>query len=235
MKRLAAALFALVLGACGAAPNAPSAARPNVQPTDFALVPCGPGLATRPCVLVIAGGKRVLMGAPAGVAATLVEEDLAQLDVVMVFSLHAEDVEGLDEVRNASWRAGRSVPLLVVGPEGTTSVVEALNRAFEQADALRVVEEGMPPGGYDAAILTGQDLRGRDWKMAYDTGDLIVRTLPHSAMRMSFEVTYQDQLYVSPCAAEAKIPEAIGMKVLACEGGDLAWPLSKTVFIRKNQ
>lgn len=235
MRALFIGLLSIVLSGCGSAPNTPGNGRPDVRPTDFALVPCGPVHAERPCVLIIAGGKRVLLGAPAGVAETIVEEDLAQLDVVMIFSLHAEDIEGLDEVRNASWRAGRQAPLLVAGPEGTIAAVEALNRAFEVADALRVVEEGMPPGGYDAAVLTGQDLRGNDWQTAYDTGDLVVRARSHSAQRIMFEVQYRETVRISPCGGREDVTEVPETRGLTCEGADIAWPLAKTVFIRKSQ
>ncbi|MCF6328587.1 MAG: hypothetical protein L3J02_02145, partial [Henriciella sp.] len=137
----------VMLASCGGPEEANPETRPRISPEDFALVPCGPARADRPCVLAVAGGKRILFGAPAGVSKTLADADLRQLDAVMLFSLHAVDIEGLDEVRNASWRAGRSEPLLVVGPEGTLGMIEGLNAAFEQADALRVAEEGMPVGG----------------------------------------------------------------------------------------
>ena len=80
--------------------------RPSIAPADFAIVPCSEDAET-PCLLVLAGGKRLLFGAPAGVSGSLPATDLAHLDGVFLFSLLPQDVEGLDEVRNAGWRAGR--------------------------------------------------------------------------------------------------------------------------------
>ena len=129
------------MAACTApAPGDPSEDL-SIAPRDFVLLPCGPARSDQPCALVAAGGKRVLFGAPAGVAATLSEADLRQLDSVVLFSLRATDIEGVDEIRNESWRAGRATPLLTIGPRGVLVLVDGLNTAFEQADALRIVED----------------------------------------------------------------------------------------------
>lgn len=226
-----AAVFAL--GSCGN--TSTTSERPEIKPQDFALVPCGPELAERPCALVVAGGKRVLFGAPAGVAATLEKDDLRQLDAVMLFSLRAADIEGLDEVRNETWWAGRDEPLLVVGPEGTADMVDALNKAFEQADALRIVEEGIPPGGYDAAVLEAREsLSGVP---DFDTGD--VRIERRGSI---LSVTYSQEAMVTleSCTQQRSPPKelrivSLPVTFLGCiEAADMQWPLTETVFIVKN-
>ena len=226
----------IVLVSCGNTVAAPE--RPEIKPQDFALVPCGPGLAERPCALVVAGGKRVLFGAPAGVAATLEKGDLRQLDAVMLFSLRAADIEGLDEVRNETWWAGRDEPLLVVGPEGTVDMVEALNKTFEQADALRIVEEGIPPGGYDAAVLEAQEsVAGVP---DFDTGDLVIHSVNAGAWEA---VYYTDELVavaIEACGAtQFEWPDGerpiSKLGYLGCEEVfEHVWPLTETVFIVKN-
>ena len=118
-------MLMLMLG--WAAACSPSTQDPNpvIQPDDFAILPCQNVIATRPCALVVAGGKRVLFGAPSGAATSFNAADLKQLDAVMLFSLRAVDIEGLDDVRNHSWRAGRDAALLVIGPAGLEDVVNA--------------------------------------------------------------------------------------------------------------
>jgi len=235
-------LAMVMLASCGGPETANPDTRPSISPEDFALVPCGPARADRPCVLAVAGGKRILFGAPAGVSATLADADLRQLDAVMLFSLHAVDIEGLDEVRNASWHAGRSEPLLVVGPEGTLGVVEALNAAFEQADALRVVEEGMPPGGYDAAVLVGREVVRGASAPVFDTGDVRVFSSP---MQMAIEyvgktaetraaiVIYSCMLLRSEQNGVPVVSSPV--RTLGCGTDDLSWPLNETVFIVKSE
>lgn len=224
------------LGSCGNTSTTPE--RPEIKPQDFALVPCGPGLAERPCALVVAGGKRVLFGAPAGVAATLEKDDLRQLDAVMLFSLRAGDIEGLDEVRNETWWAGRDEPLLVVGPEGTADMVEALNKTFEQADALRIVEEGIPPGGYDAAILEARE--SQSGVPDFDTGDVVISSARAGAWEVLYQADETVAVAIEDCGvARFEWPDGERpfnkLGYLGCEDVfEHVWPLSETVFIVKN-
>lgn len=229
----------LCLGACNFV-SPQDEVRPSIAPSEFALTPCAEPLAEKPCALAIAGGKRVLFGAPAGVAASLTPEDLRGLDAVMLFSLRAGDIEGLDEVRNESWRAGRSVPLRVVGPEGTVQVVEALNKMFEQADALRVVEEGIPRGGYDAAVLEGVELPvGASDATVFDTGDVRVQVFG-----AHYVVSYRDReqnTYLARLTGcgdgapyDASLSEYTRLINVSClEDANIKWPLTKTVFVTK--
>ncbi len=227
IRTLLLSMLGLALSACGPRHVASLPERPAISPQDFALVPCGMRAGDAPCVIVVAGGKRILFGAPAGVAGTITKDDLAKLDAVMLFSLRAADIEGLDEVRNASWRAGRSEPLLVAGPEGTDAVVSALNLAFEQADALRIVEEGIPPGGYDAAVLYTRTLT--NGQPVFDTGDLRVDSLADAA----YAVTYDRDTEIAIQACKVEASEAHDLRTLGC-GSDVAWswPLEKIEFVK---
>ena len=246
MRRWGLGLAIVILASCGGPDTTAPAPRVSISPEDFVLVPCGPARVDRPCVLAVAGGKRILFGAPAGVSATLADADLRQLDAVMLFSLHAVDIEGLDEVRNASWRAGRSEPLLVVGPEGTVGVVEALNAAFEQADALRVVEEGIPPGGYDAAVLVGREVLRDASAPVFDTGDVRVRGgfnwNASGGGLLILEYRTLAEVIMSTCRGtewdETVLPDVGPPSTrIACsdELSDLSWPLGETIFIVKSE
>lgn len=221
-----------MLAACAAPVSEDPPTQIEISPRDFVLLPCGPAQVDRPCVLIAAGGKRILFGAPAGVSASLATEELRLLDGVAVFSMRAADIEGLDEVRNESWRAGRDSPLLTIGPRGVLDLVEGLNKAFEQADALRIVEEGIPAGGYDAAILTGRGAtRGQ---IVFDTGDVQV-----TAIAGGYRIVYEDRAEVDlrPCGGDNQAPAiSTGDRVrlsVACDATnpDLSWPLRAAHFV----
>ena len=225
---------ALALSACSERGGDAGVQRVDVRPDQFALLPCrdtGP----HACALAIAGGKRLLIGAPAGAAKSMRAEDLRLLDAVMVFSLAANDLEGLDEVRNASWHAGRSEPLRVIGPTGLEDVVTALNKAYEQADALFVVRNGIPPGGYDAAIITA--VTARSGQIVFDTGDLTV-----TRIASGYEVDYAGTgaVRLQACRGNDRTSSAdeaapVALRI-GCEVGEngLVWPISKPVFVPKN-
>lgn len=236
MGSLTASIFlgALLTG-CGSDPAPAPTPSLSIAPQDFVVLPCGDQDAERPCALAVAGGKRVIFGAPAGAAKGLSPADLRLLDAVLVFSLRARDIEGLDELRNESWRAGRSTPLLVIGPTGIEDVVQALNKTFEQADALRIVEEGIPPGGYDAAVMTGR--AGTRDQIVFDTGDVQVR-----ATQQGYDLTYNLSavLELSSCAVGTdgeSVPDAAQTRVrLGCDPtiADTVWPLESPLVIVKN-
>lgn len=231
-RRVFAIVALSVLAACSA-PDAEDPLAPiEISPRDFVVLPCGPARADRPCALIAAGGKRILFGAPAGVAATLSPEELRLLDGVVVFSLRAPDIEGLDEVRNETWRAGRDTPLLTIGPRGVSDLVEGFNKAFEQADALRIVEEGIPAGGYDAAILSGRD--AEQGQIVFDTGDVQV-----TAISGGFRIVYDGRAEVDlrPCGSDreprkASDDDRIRVNV-GCEatGPGPSWPLQTAHFV----
>ena len=109
--------FILLLSACGDVQPMAAMDRVTIEPDEFALRPCAP-VHQEPCNLVVAGGKRILFGVPAGVTHSQSTADLRQLDAVVVFSLTAKDLEGVDEVRNRSWHAGRAEPLWWLGRLG---------------------------------------------------------------------------------------------------------------------
>jgi len=227
-------LAGLVTAACSgpAAPLTPPDTPRTITSTDFALLPCAPATAPNPCVLVMAGGKRVLFGTPAGVVHDMSPEHLRNLDAVMLFSLRGEDLEGLDDVRNASWRAGHESQLRVSGPGGTSDVLAALNKAYEASDAFTFVEQS-PAGGFNAAIL--KPLPGeRDTKArVFNTGDLVVTHLVNDKDRVGYWVDYNGiRLVIEPCGM-TQASQFAGEAHLAvgCPGADLSWPVSDVVFI----
>ena len=82
-----------------------------------------------------------MFGAPAGAGRQAEPDDLAGLEALFLFSVHPLDIEGVDEIRNRGWRAGRAEALAVAGPEGTGALVDGLNAAYEQPDAISFIED----------------------------------------------------------------------------------------------
>ena len=221
MKRVAL-IFAFIVAGCG---SQFGDQRAEINPADFVLLPCGLQKEAPPCALAVIGGKRLLFGAPAGLSSTLTEDNLRQLDGVFLFSLRASDIEGLDEVRNASWRAGRDRALPVSGPQGIGDVVAGLNLAFETADALRIVDEGVPKGGFDAALLVEMERRDETPDIVFDTGDVVIRAMQRADQKTRYSIVYRD---AAPFVIET-------CRVDDCSFGDgLEWPLSAQHFIVNN-
>lgn len=225
---------ALLLATCARSGDGGAWQSTDVRPDQFALLPCG-DTRHNPCALVVAGGKRLLFGAPAGVTKLMRPEDLRHLDAVMVFSLAANDLEGLDEVRNASWHAGRSEPLRVIGPNGLEEVVTALNKAYEQADALYVVRNGIPPGGYDAAIITARP--ASSGQTVFDTGDLQVARVASGYL---IDYAEKNSVRLQACRENGNRGTVddgpLADLNIGCDlsDSDHVWPITKPIFVSEN-
>ena len=223
---------AAVLVACSPAPARDAAAvtaGTPVRSTDFAVLPCAHRDLPGPCAIVLAGGKRVVFGAPAGMTLDMTEDGLRNTDAIMLLSLRGEDIEGLDEMRNAAWRAGRGSSLPVAGPSGTGDFLGLLNRAYEVSDALTYVED-RPEGGFDAALLAVLPGEGKHTATVFDTGDLRITKTEAGTDRAYYKVDYAGHdLLIGACGAD--LPETAILEadlVLECESD---WPMDKPVFV----
>lgn len=228
-------LAGLATTACGGPATPPPHTDPTPQTvtsTDFALLPCARATTPNPCVLVMAGGKRVLFGTPAGVAQDMSLEHLRNLDAVMLFSLRGEDIEGLDDIRNASWRAGHETPLRVSGPAGTSEVLSAINRAYEVSDAFTFVEQS-PAGGFNAAVLRPLPGEHDTKTRVFNTGDLVVTHLVNDKDRVGYWVDYNGvRLVLEPCGmTQASQFAEKSRLVVGCPGAGLSWPITEIAFI----
>ena len=66
-----AILVSIFLAACSGGQGASRQVSPDdVRSADFALLPCAASSEDAPCLLVVAGGKRVLFGTPSGLRKT---------------------------------------------------------------------------------------------------------------------------------------------------------------------
>lgn len=220
----------LVIASCGE-PNTDVAGTraPQITSSDFVLLPCVGVKPTRACALLMAGGKRIMIGAPEGAGSGLSPEDLQNLDAVILLSLRGGDIEGLGAIRNATWRAGRAQQLVVAGPIGIKDVNDGLNTIYEAADALAYVE-GRASGGYDMAPLKPVLAEGR----VFDTGDLKIDAREDSAGHVGYDIDYNGvHVVILPCghSANERVDALAGDYILACEAGAAQWPVQTPVFI----
>jgi hypothetical protein len=170
----------------------------DIKPTDFALVPCAGHDPGAPCVVVRAGGKRVMIGAPGGAGQSQAESDLAALDAVLLFSLQASDIEGLDEIRNRSLEGGRETPLPVSGPQGTRQMVGALNQTFAAADAHHLAQS--PGLSQKNALLQAVGGERETKAEVFNTGDLVITHVQNAAGLVGYWVDYEGRrAIIEPC------------------------------------
>ncbi|MEM7006094.1 MAG: hypothetical protein AAF498_09460 [Pseudomonadota bacterium] len=239
----AGALAGLVT--CGG-PQSPSdtaaapAAYPIVEiaPTDFALVPCANVSSEAFCAILAAGGKRIVIGAPAGIGDGRVPGEETLPDAVLLTSLHPLDIEGVDELRNRTWSAGRRVPLKVAGGLGTGDFVESLNSAYTFPDAKAFLD--MPGDSRDFAAMPIEAVEIRSGDIAFDTGDLVIKAREAGNGRIAFLATYDgDDVLLVPCGGrlEDSLADAETIWIMACAsdaevlGADMKWPSDEAIFV----
>jgi len=227
--------FALVpvLASCGAPQEDVMLEDPTqieVMPQDFAVGPCLAAMGDVPCLIVQAGGKAVLIGAPEGAMSSLFERRVDTPDIVFLPDLLPGSLDGLLRLRNATWANGRQAPLPVIGPAGTAEIIAYLNAALVIPDAeLFAVEP--PLGGFEAALIAGAEAPPMS---VFDTGDLRVDAKPTPSGIMEFDVRYGGlHLRLGTCdASSADQPEADLVLLMRCDGGtrSYVWPFEETVL-----
>jgi len=234
----------LVVAACGRAEEEPAArdlsltsAAISIAPSDFALVPCAGVSPDAFCTILAAGGKRVLIGAPAGIGDGRVDGETVLPDIVLLPSLDPRGIEGLDEVRNRTWRAGRRSRLVVAGGLGTEDLVQGLNDAYALPDATAFLE--VPAEGRDFAsmLLAAREIGPGD--IAFDTGDLVVASRDAGRGQLAYLATYgAREVLIAPCGSDIdRFDEIDGADmIVGCANGergddpDVHWPLDRPVF-----
>lgn len=193
--------------------------RAAIAPHQFALVNCRTtGGAEEPdCHILAAGGKYFLFGAPDGAIANLLETELLVLDGVLLFSLLPDQLEGLDTIRNETWKRGRPKPLLVVGPEGTEAFSKGVDAAFEVPDAELFARES-PAGGYDASLMNPMEVSPQrsTGTLVVDTGDLLVRGFYTPTGDIVYRVEYLGRaIWIARCGTK---PGAEFLQQISADG-----------------
>ena len=230
---LVASFSVLGLAACGAPMTSSETAeapptRPSaVKPGDFALLSCEGAREQDSCIIIAAGGKRVLIGAPISAMTTMPIEQLVSLDGVLLFSLRADDIGGLGAYRQRTWEAGRGEPMVVFGPSGTDKTITGLNVTYEASDAITYLDAA-PQGGFNAALLASREADASP-SIAFDTGDLAIRASYQRSSDLSYEVTYGGEtVVILPCQSA----ETSSVETTAFEACPASWP-SDPLFVNR--
>jgi len=234
-RQIILSLVATGLSACGNAGSGEGRVPvtiTSIASADAALFPCAASQPDAPCVLLAAGGKRLLFGTPAGLRQKIDLQVLGSLDAVFLFSLQGADLEGLDEVRNVGWTAGREDKLPVAGPAGTRDVLGALNKAYEVSDA-QIFVATPPKGGFGAALLGVLPGEGDAKAKVFDTGDLTVTKIESASGQAGYWIDYNDRRAVlQPCGMDTAVRfNDRTAFVLGCEEADATWPLQDVQYL----
>jgi ribonuclease Z len=140
--------------------------RSVLQSPDLQVVLCGTGSPlpdkdrAGACTAVIAGGTFVLVDVGPGAWETV---DLAglptgDLSAVLLTHFHSDHIGDLGETITQSWIAGRTRPLDVYGPTGTTRVVDGFNQAYAADASYRTLHHGEQYMPAAAAPAVGHDI-----------------------------------------------------------------------------
>jgi len=86
----------------------------------------------QPSTAVIADGVFIILDAGAGAAeqADLQGLPLSDLNAVFITHLHSDHIADLPLLASKGWRYGRTTPLPVYGPVGTSEMADGFNRAY---------------------------------------------------------------------------------------------------------
>jgi len=209
-----------------------------IAPDQFVFVPCAGVAPDSGCLIIAAGGKRVLVEAPAGIGAGRIAGETIMPDGVILTSLQAKQIEGLDEVRNAVWVSGRNAELIVSGAEGVGRFVEAINAAYVTSDALAYVD-GERRGGFSKQAMVANDVKGDG--LVFDTGDLQIKAFAKIGGELALLVSYNGrEVLVTGCGAKL-VGDARnwpgGEAYIGCEYPDYPvkrlgnWPLEKRIYV----
>jgi ribonuclease Z len=136
---------------------------PSAQMSDgLHVYLCGTGSplpsdSAGPCIAVLAGQQAFVFDVGSGSIRNLMRMGfpMEKLQGAYLSHLHSDHIDGLGELLLQAWVAGgRSAPLPVSGPPGTTSVVNGFVAAYEIDRGLRIAHHGETvanPAGYGGA------------------------------------------------------------------------------------
>ncbi|MDX2170433.1 MAG: MBL fold metallo-hydrolase [Deltaproteobacteria bacterium] len=140
---------------------------------DLQVVLCGTGSPlpdkdrAGPCTAIVAGGQVVLVDVGPGAWESL---DLSgvptgALSAVLLTHFHSDHIGDLGEAITQSWISGRTQPLDIYGPAGTTKVVDGFDQAYSFDADYRTLHHGeeympraaAPAVGHDVPLGEAQD------------------------------------------------------------------------------
>jgi ribonuclease Z len=129
-----------------------------------------------PATLVEAGGQRLLFDAGRGASQRLTQLGirLGAVDAVFITHFHHDHLNGFSDLWLTGWLpppfGRRTEPMRVVGPAGTTGIMESLREAFDPNIQIRIVDEQLPIEGaeFDVTEFSEDGI-------VYEEGGVVVR------------------------------------------------------------
>jgi ribonuclease Z len=138
-----------------------------------------------PSILVEAGKEKLLFDCGRGATQRLYQIKVPFADVTALFltHLHSDHIVGIPDFYLTGWIFGRSTPLRVWGPAGTSEMMSHLEQAYQfDIHVRRDVDEKLPAQG---VVVIAQDI---EQGVIYQNGDLKVTafTVDHAPVKPAF-------------------------------------------------
>jgi ribonuclease Z len=117
-------------------------ASPSPRPTRFG-----------PSTLVEVGDQKLLFDAGRGVPIRMwqIKVPMGKLDALFLTHFHSDHVSGIPDLWLTGWLGPefgrRAAPFRVIGPTGTKSLMENIEKAFAADVKIRIEDEKLPPAG----------------------------------------------------------------------------------------
>ena len=138
-----------------------------------------------PSILVEAGKEKLLFDCGRGATMRLLQlkAPFADLTALFLTHLHSDHIVGISDFYLTGWILGRSTPLRVWGPAGTTEMMSHLEQAYQfDIHVRRDVDEMLPAQG---VVVVAKDI---EQGVLYQSGGLKVTafTVDHSPIKPAF-------------------------------------------------
>lgn len=138
-----------------------------------------------PSILVEAGKEKLLFDCGRGATMRLssLKVPFADLSVLFLTHLHSDHIVGISDFYLTGWILGRSTPLRVWGPAGTTDMMSHLEQAYQfDVHMRRDVDEMLPAQG---VVVVAKDI---EQGVVYQNGGLKVTafTVDHAPVKPAF-------------------------------------------------
>lgn len=144
-----------------------------------------------PSILVEAGKEKLLFDCGRGATQRLYQLKIPFSEVTALFltHLHSDHTVGIPDFYLTGWIFGRSTPLRIWGPPGTTEMMSHLQQAYEfDIHVRRDIDEKLPAQG---AMFVSKDI---EQGLVYQNGDLKVTafTVDHAPVKpaLGYRVDY---------------------------------------------
>lgn len=155
-----------------------------------------------PATLIEAGEHTILIDAGRGATIRMfqIAVPIGQIDALLLTHFHSDHTVGIPDLWLTGWLNGyfgaRQKPFHVIGPPGTTELMNHLEAAYCRDVEIRVADEKL---AREHAMITTQEFAGDG--LVYEAGELriIAFTVDHGAAikpAYGYRIEYQDRVAV---------------------------------------